>query len=54
MADLRAIMRNLRQWPTAAEPQGDFHAYVREQVSHVCDVSHVFDVKEVWRVTIRS
>ena len=32
MSDMRAILRNLRQWPTAAEPQGDFQAYVREQV----------------------
>lgn len=32
MTDMRAILRNLRQWPTAAEPQGGFQTYVREQV----------------------
>lgn len=31
MADMRAILRNLRQWPTAADPQGSFQGYVREQ-----------------------
>lgn len=50
MSDMRAILRNLRQWPTAAEPQGDFQGYVREQVRHDWDG----ELRGGMRVLVRS